>query len=92
MKPAGIVRVIESGKCIRCEFDCDRVLRDPWIQHEHLVKENARGDRVRNPQFGVLNKAQSELQKIGCGPFCERLLDPSEEESEGEKEEEEKSD
>jgi hypothetical protein len=33
-----------------------------------------------------------ELQKIGCCPFCERLLDPSEEESEAEKEEEEKTD
>jgi hypothetical protein len=65
-------------------------LRDLSIQHEYPVKENARGHPVRNPQFGVLNKAQSELQKIGCCPFCERLLDPSEEESKGEKEEEEK--
>jgi hypothetical protein len=83
-----MVPVIESGKCIRYELDCDLVLLNPSIQHEHPV--NVRGDPVRNPQFGVLNKAQSELQKIGSCPFCERLLDSSEEESEGEKEEEEK--
>jgi hypothetical protein len=65
-------------------------LCDPSIQHEHPVKKNVRGHPVRNIQFGVLNKAQSGLQKIGCCPFCERLLDPSEEESEGEKTEEEK--
>jgi hypothetical protein len=47
----GIVPVIESGKCIRCELDCDRVLRDPSIQQEHPVKENARGDPVRNPNL-----------------------------------------
>jgi hypothetical protein len=87
-----IVPVIKLGKYIRCELDCDRILRDPSIQHKHSVKENARDHPVRNPQFGVLNKTQSELQKIGYRRFCERLLDTSEEESEGGKEEEEKTD
>jgi hypothetical protein len=89
---AGIVPAIESGKRIRCELDCDHVLRDLSIQHEHPVRENARVHPVRNPQFGVLNKTQSELHKINCCPFCEPLLDPLEEESEGEKKEEEKTD
>jgi hypothetical protein len=56
------------------------------------VKENTHGIQSVIPKFGVLNKAQSELQKIGCCPLCERLLDSLEEESEAEKEEEEKTD
>jgi hypothetical protein len=78
-KHAGIIPVIESGECVRCVLDAQRVLSDRALRTSlgggQPIFEGARGDRVLTREFGLLNEDQVLIMEAGQCPFCCRPLD-----------------